>query len=180
MVGTIKVGKLQAADGTSNTISIESGHLIKQPGLVIQTVDFTTASEVATTSTSYVSSGLSGVITPKFSNSKIYCNFYQHFRVSGDHDHGIAFKVNRTIGATTTEIYTPAQHYEYYFYDGTANATNDERHDRFPIFVVDTPNSTSACTYAVTFRSMRTSDNANTKAQVDSNKSMGFLMEIAQ
>ena len=50
----------------------------------------------------------------------------------------------------------------------------------FPIFVVDTPNSTSACTYAVTFRSMRTSDNANTKAQVDSNKSMGFLMEIAQ
>ena len=171
---------MQAADGTGNTIAIESGHLIKQPGSVIQTVDFTTASEVATTSTSYVSSGLSGVITPKFSNSKIYCNFYQHFRVSGDHDHGIAFKVNRTIGATTTEIYTPAQHYEYYFYDGTANATNDERHDRFPIFVVDTPNSTSACTYAVTFRSMRTSDNANTKAQVDSNKSMGFLMEIAQ
>ena len=28
MVGTIKVGKLQAADGTGNTISIESGHVI--------------------------------------------------------------------------------------------------------------------------------------------------------
>ena len=26
MVGTIKVGKLQAADGTSDTISMESGH----------------------------------------------------------------------------------------------------------------------------------------------------------
>ena len=85
-----------------------------------------------------------------------------------------------TIGATTTEIYTPAATYEYYFYDGTANATNDERHDRFPIFVVDTPSSTSACTYAVTFRSMRTDNNNNAKAQVDSNKSMGFLMEIAQ
>ena len=181
-MSTLSVTTLEglASSPTPTKIEVASGHTLLAPGHVIQTVDFTHGTEVATTSTSYVSSGLQGIITPKFSNSKIYCNFYQHFRVSGDHDHGIAFKVNRTIGATTTEIYTPAQHYEYYFYDGTANATNDERHDRFPIFVVDTPNSTSACTYAVTFRSMRTSDNSNTKAQVDGNKSMGFLMEIAQ
>ena len=46
MVGTIKVGKLQAADGTGDTISIESGHKISGaegslsvPGVIVQVLD---------------------------------------------------------------------------------------------------------------------------------------------
>ena len=82
MVGTIKVGKLQAAAGTSDTISIESGHKISGaagalsvPGVVIQTVDFTYGTTVTTQSTGYVDTGISAVITPKFSNSLILVDF---------------------------------------------------------------------------------------------------------
>tara|TARA_Y100001937_G_scaffold52260_1_gene72359 strand:+ start:4029 stop:4592 length:564 start_codon:yes stop_codon:yes gene_type:complete len=187
MVGTIKVGKLQAAAGTSDTISIESGHKISGaagalsvPGVVIQTVDFTHNTELVVNSTTFTNTGLSGVITPKFSNSKIFVTVFQQIRLSGDHDHGLGFKIQRTIGGTTVDVYDPVTRYEYYLYDGTNNSANDERHDRFPMFVVDTPSSTSACTYSVQFASMRTDNNNNAKAQPNGNISMGHLMEIAQ
>ena len=66
MVGTIKVGKLQAADGTSDTISIESGDKISGAagslsirGVVVQIQNATLAGGAnTTTSTSFVDTGL--------------------------------------------------------------------------------------------------------------------------
>ena len=92
----------------------------------------------------------------------------------------VAFKIIRTVGGSDTTVYTPATNYEYYLYDSTANTTEDVRLDRFPIFVVDTPSTTSACTYKVQYRSMRTDNNNLASMQHGSNFSMGFLMEIAQ
>ena len=68
MVATIKVGKIAAAAGT--TVNVESGHVITQPGSVIQTVSNSNGTAFTTTSTSYVNL-ISVSITPKFSNSKI-------------------------------------------------------------------------------------------------------------
>ena len=68
MVATIKVGKIAAATGT--TVNVESGHVLTQPGSVIQTVSNSNGTAFTTTSTSYVNL-ISVSITPKFSNSKI-------------------------------------------------------------------------------------------------------------
>lgn len=68
MVATIKVGKIAAAAGT--TVNVESGHVITQPGSVIQTVSNSNGTAFTTTSTSYINL-ISVQITPKFSNSKI-------------------------------------------------------------------------------------------------------------
>ena len=83
MVGTIKVGKLQAADGTNDTISLESGHKLSGatgslsvPGSVVQVQQHTqTSGNDATTSTSFVATTLGVDITPKFSNSLIKIEF---------------------------------------------------------------------------------------------------------
>ena len=186
MVGTIKVGKLQAAAGTSDTISIESGHKISGaagalsvPGVVIQTVDFTYGTTVTTQSTGYVDTGISAVITPKFSNSKIYITGFLHVRINGDHDHGVSFKMRRHIAGSPTDIYTAVSTYEHYFWDGTTSGAHDH-HTRFPMFVVDTPSTTAECTYSYQYASMRTDYSNITYMQTNSSPSHGFIMEIAQ
>lgn len=157
-----------------------AGTVAMPAGVIIQTVDFTHGTNVATQSTGYVDTGISAVITPKFSNSKIYITGFLHCRLNGNHDHGVSFKMRRHIGGSPTDIYTAVSTYEHYFYDGTANATAHDHHTRFPMFVVDTPSTTSECTYSYQYASMRT-DNANvTQMQVNSTPSHGFIMEIKQ
>ena len=179
MASELHVDAIKHSGGTS-ALTIDSSGNVHGAGMCVQTVNFTHSTVVDTNSTSFVDSGLSGSITPKFSNSKIFVNIYQHFRLSGDHDHGLSFQIIRTVGGSDTTVYTPATNYEYYLYDSTANTTEDVRLDRFPIFVVDTPSTTSACTYKVQYRSMRTDNNNLASMQHGSNFSMGFLMEIAQ
>ena len=150
-----------------------AGTVAMPEGMCVQTVDFTYATQVTV-------SGLTGTITPKFSNSKIYITAFQNFRLSGDHDHGLGFKIIRTLGGSDTTVYDPTTRNEFYFYDGVANSQSHEAQGRFPIFAVDTPSSTSACAYKVQFASMRT-DNSNVcRMQNDNNISHGFLMEIKQ
>ena len=157
-----------------------SGTVQMPAGVVIQTVDFTYAVQLTVNSSTFTDSGLTGTITPKFSNSKIYITAFQNFRLSGDHDHGLGFKIIRTLGGSDTTVYDPVTRNEFYFYDGVANSQSHEAQGRFPIFAVDTPSSTSACVYKFQFASMRT-DNSNVcRMQNDNNISHGFLMEIAQ
>jgi len=179
MASELHVDAIKHSGGTS-AITIDSSGNVHKAGMVVQTVNFSTNTEVATNTSTFTNTGLSGVITPKFASSKIFVTAYQHFRLSGVHDHGVGFKVVRTVGGSATDIFTPQTSYEYYFYDGTPNATSDERHDRFPIFVVDSPNTTSACTYDIQYSSMRTDNSNSIKMQNNSNYSMGHLMEIAQ
>tara|TARA_B100000963_G_scaffold167182_1_gene145208 strand:+ start:1889 stop:2392 length:504 start_codon:yes stop_codon:yes gene_type:complete len=76
MVATIKVGKIAAATGT--TVNVESGHVIHQPGSVLQVVSAqTTGSSTNVTSTSFVevSNQLRATITPKFATSKLLVMF---------------------------------------------------------------------------------------------------------
>ena len=88
MASILSVEQLQglAAGSTPNTITLPTGQKIVgtdagsivAPGQVIQfvqaeTSNFPTRPQI--TSTSYVDSGYSLSITPKFSTSKIYCNF---------------------------------------------------------------------------------------------------------
>ncbi len=172
MTSRLLVDKIEGK-ASSGTIQMPAGH-------VIQTVNFTTNTQVSTNTSTFTNTGLSGTITPKFASSKIYVTAFQQFRLSGVHDHGVGFKIMRTIGGTASVVYDPQTRYEYYFYDGTANTGHDERHDRMPIFAVDSPNTTSACTYDIQYGSMRVDNSNDIRMQNSSNFSMGYLMEISQ
>jgi len=172
MTSRLLVDKLEGKT-TANTVQMPTG-------TCIQTVDFSYATAVLTQSTGYVDTGVSAVITPKFSNSKIYITGFLHCRIHGAHDHGVSFKMRRHIGGTPTDIYAAAITNEHYFYDGTANTTVHDAITRFPMFVVDAPNTTSECTYSYQYASMRTDNSNLTYMQVGGTPSHGFIMEIAQ
>ena len=129
--------------------------------------------------TGYVDTGVSAVITPKFSDSKIYVTGFLHCRINGNHDHGVSFKMRRHIGGSPTDIYTAVSTYEHYFWDGSTSGAHDH-HTRFPMFVVDTPSTTAECTYSYQYASMRTDYSNVTYMQTNSSPSHGFIMEIKQ
>ncbi len=107
MVATIKVGKIAAATGT--TVNVESGHVLTQPGSVIQTVSNSNGTAFTTTSTSYINL-ISVSITPKFSNSKILITGtmfvthrdYYDGRIKLVFDSGSG-NTDITLGSATTE-----------------------------------------------------------------------------
>ena len=156
-----------------------SGTVQMPTGTCIQTVDFSYRTQVSTNSTSKVDTGLVGIITPKFSSSKIYITAFIHFRLRGVHDHGVSFSIQRT-GPATASIFEPATANEYYFYDGTSSTVIHDHYARGPMFAVDSPNSTAQCTYNFQYQSMRTDNTNGTLCQAENNESHGFLMEIAQ
>ena len=172
MTSRLLVDKIEGKT-TAGTVAMPSG-------MCVQTVDFSWNGEVSTNSSSYTHTGITVNLTPKFNNSKIYINAFVHNYIYGQHDHGISFKVSRTLSGTETDIYTPATAYEIYFYDGTANTVAHYQMQRTPIFVVDTPNTTSQCTYKIYYKPMRTDNSNGVEAQGDGNYSHGYLMEVSQ
>ena len=184
MAGTLSVSHIQglATHSSPTTVSIASGHKLHAPGHILQVVHNNTIVQVTTNSTSYTSTTLSGTITPKFSNSKILVNAFIHCKLRGDHDHGMGFKITRAIsGGATSDAWTGAVSYEEYMYasdGGTGSGTFDIR-GRRPISFLDTPSTTSACTYLVYYRSYRTDVNNAPIVQSDGTESMITLQEVA-
>ena len=72
-VSTLKTNTIQAATGTS--VNVASGHIIHQPGMVLQVLQATQEGGPSTTSNSLVATGLFKAITPKFATSKILVHF---------------------------------------------------------------------------------------------------------
>lgn len=75
-VSTLKTNTIQAATGS--TVNVASGHKLSGaagsivvPGQIIQVVQGILLTQAASTSSSYVDTGLTAIITPKFSSSKI-------------------------------------------------------------------------------------------------------------
>ena len=144
MVGTIKVGKLQAADGTGNTIAIESGHLIKQPGSIVQVVTNEVTS-ISTFSSASYTQALSINFTPKFSNSLVKHHFWGLASMNNrDYNVGQDCRWLRDSTVLSSQSWTNYLNREDY----TA--------DFYPTInwhYVDTPNTTSQVTYIFQGRS---------------------------
>ena len=68
-MSTLKTNTIQAATGS--TVNVASGQVFTAPGHVIQVVQSTSQSAFTSTSTSYVDTGRSVEITPKFATSKV-------------------------------------------------------------------------------------------------------------
>jgi hypothetical protein len=103
-----------------------------------------TQTEVSTTSTSRVSTGLTATITPKYATSQIVVQAQLSTRrPSTGSDAGIGFDIRRN-GTVVLN-----QNANYYIY----NNSNVSGGNPVPLFYVDSPASTSALTYTVFFAS---------------------------
>ena len=176
MVGTIKVGKLQAAAGTSDTISIESGHKLSgaagsivTPGMIVQVVTAVDDGSQSTTSQTLVDTGLTLDITPKFQNSKmqIFANMYECY--SPDASSSVQISLRRVVGGTDTEI---GDHDA-----ATLGYTRTQEYDNVALQHLDTPNTTSTITYKIQIKS---SGGYVVYVNGDNTQTQLCVMEVAQ
>ena len=174
MTGQINVNKIAARTGTA--ITVESGHVITQPGSVIQvlqTVD-DTVTTYSTTETWTDAGLLSVAITPKFATSKIMVEYCIH---NSTHDATVAHRITRNgtgigLGAATGNRF------------GSTTRTGrirggDENHISPPATMkfLDSPATTSTLTYKVQLR-IQTGEGAITMNTSANNPDNAYTMVV--
>ena len=191
-MSTLTVQNIQGSSSSGNTISVASGHVIHQPGTVLQTVFTASDTKIHTTSASYVEY-LSLAITPKFATSKILVKTVTSF--GGAANSYASGKCDRTIsgGATTILKNGTHHHTEARFADASFSLQCNNSNDTYKVWVnsfdfLDSPSTTTTCTYKLHILADATS-RASTVNRSVSNPSDGYntpgnttmtLMEIAQ
>jgi hypothetical protein len=134
-------------------------------GSVLQVVQGTTSTQVTSSSSSPISSGLTASITPRATSNKILVMVSSPYRRSGGTVSGIALWLYR--GGSS--IYQPMTNMGY------SNPSSADISWLIAFNYLDSPSTTSSTTYTVYFAA-----NAGTSyAQVDSNNATIILMEIA-
>ena len=140
-------------------------------GSVLQVVSAVSTTMVSTTSASYTDAGLSVVITPTSSTSKILVVVNQHIRITKGTDAGYALRIvrdstgvfERTDGSTAN-----------YLYAGSTG-TIDFRYQNSMVYL-DSPATTASTTYKTQFA---TYAGGTATGQHSSVPSTITLMEIA-
>ena len=137
-------------------------------GTVIQVVQGVYSTTVSSTSNTYIDTGLTATITPSSTSSKILVTFDQQGVGKVTNNTGCSLRLMRD----TTQIQLPS---EYSPYTGTtAEVRGTSVSSRF----LDSPNTTSATTYKVQFKSLN--NNATALVNDPQGNSNITLMEIAQ
>ena len=158
-------GTRLTANNISNTSKLAVGNM--PTGSVVQVVQATTSTEVSTTSTSYVSAGLSASITPTSSSNKILIlvEIIADHRNQASHTGG-DFTVYRN---PSTNLFTRGgdTHYDSGGLNNSSYAGMN---------YLDSPATTTSVTYEVYFKSR-----GSTQMVAHHNSSTGtmILMEIA-
>ena len=172
MTGQINVNKIAARSGS--TITVESGHVITQPGSVIQVVNGpANTARLTSTSTSYVDTPITATITPKFATSKILVRFstvhtnaasvYTYLRLVRNIDGGSFDVINASEDDTAIGNYN----------SGGWTMIGHE--------ALDSPNTTSACIYKVQSKASSGTHYVGWSTNSDRKNMMNItLMEIAQ
>lgn len=183
MTGQINVNKIAARTG--NTITVASGDVLQAPGHVIQTVSGETATEVNTTSTSFVDTNLTATITPKFASSKIAIWVNQSvyiYRTNYSPQDGIMGGIRLMRDSTVLNQGYSDGSGGLQPYLTVGGATNTYFSFWYNMNFVDSPNTTSATVYK-TQGELRNNSNQTIRFQIASsttNKSTIILQEIAQ
>ena len=166
MVSILKTDKIQASHGS--TIDIPTGHVLNAPGHIIQIVTNTLSTAAATTSNSFVDTGLAATITPSSSSSKIFvlasCALWQN--TAG----GVSAITLYRDGSRISESATYGWAYGY------GGGSNHVMHHT-PTYL-DSPNTTSATEYKIYYSIV--SLGGQVTISVNSTPSTLTLMEIAQ
>ena len=156
MAGTLSVQKIQglASSATPTTVEIASGHKLSgaagsivAPGQIIQTVVNSTNTPVSIASSSFVTTGHSVTITPKFATSKILVTCFGGHAWNGNN-------INKVRAFTIYRGSTDLGHDNGGIWSHYCNAFNAQPHAGS---VLDSPNTTSATTYTVYGRGQDTS-----------------------
>ena len=158
MTSIIKVDQIQTASGGTPTAA-DLG--INTTGNVIQVVSANYSTVIVSDNNTWVDTGLSCAITPKFSNSKIMILIDQNGRVESS---WMAYRILR--GATAIKSA------QYYLFDN--NSTNNSS---ISFNFLDSPNTTSEVTYKTQF--MRSQGGGDIKVNDNSAPATILLLEIA-
>ena len=171
--------KLPATIGTAGQVlqnSSTAGTLeFANTGKILQVVEGTYSTEVDSTSSSWVDTGLSQAITPLKTGSNILVLVFQQIYCYR-HDDGQGFALKILQDSTTR--FNPAHTYEHYFSSDTAELSVRQR---FCLSTLD-PHGVSAgtsTTYKIQMHLHQTSESGNIKAQQGGASSMMTLMEVA-
>ena len=137
-------------------------------GGIVQIVHGTKTGEVTSTDTSFVDTGLTATITPKFNTSKILVIIDQPYHMSRSTDKcSGGFKVLRG----STEIATPngtggsCGTSPYACYYQATGATAMSIIDRWSFMILDSPSTTSATTYKVQMACQTGNNSGRIRAQ---------------
>ena len=148
-MSTLTVQNIQGSSSSSNTISVASGHVLTQPGSVIQTLNATTATGITTTSGTLADVGLSVTITPKFATSKIMVFYTVSFYIlGGGNDSNFSVLLVRNInggGFSTLDAGTDNNGTSSAYIQSSAG--NCEMAGRYTDMFTDSPSTTNACIY---------------------------------
>ena len=155
MASELHVDAIKHSGGTSALTIDSSGNLtananLHSVGHVIQTVKVQQIfSEVTTTGSSYVDSNMALAITPKFASSTILF-LARAWTSINQSSGGINMQVTRTIsGGSATNF--EGGHISIAEYAQTSGPSYREESKQFMCF--DEPNTTTATTYTITFKS---------------------------
>jgi len=132
---------------------------------VIQVVSASYSTQVTTSSTSFVTTGLSASITPQSTSSKIVI-LYNGVYYNGAGNEGIKTQVIRG----STSVWDSSLGYS--LYAGSTNLVSTT-----PIIAIDSPATTSSLTYTINFSAP--DGVASVRAQYNNITSNIILMEIA-
>ena len=198
-MSTLTVQNIQGSSSSGNTISVASGHVIHQPGTVLQcqnvyVTDITSQSKAQnqTASSATNITGMTLNVTPKFANSKMiiqarWCGEFSSVASAGWNNMFVIQRDNVPIGMPTqqgnrTRGHMPAS-MGYYAND------NDSTLENCMWDTVDFPNTTSQVTYtAGIYSGWATGYTLYNNRTVNSNTNSGFedgtssivVWEIAQ
>jgi hypothetical protein len=150
----LTVGSIGGLAANNNVVTVPSGHIVKQPGGLIQV-------QQATLSTRQIFSSISGwtqitgfavSITPKFSNSKIILT--TTFPCSTSADTSTAFRWHRSVSGGSSG-YLPygtgySTDYDAHFKQASYNAAYWQYTTTHEL--IDLPNTSSEITYSIHFR----------------------------
>jgi hypothetical protein len=133
----LSVGQLKGLTVNNNVMTIPSGHTLYAPGHVIQVVNGSFGTSVSTGGATWVDTGLTATITPKYTTSKILIIVQQNGCGKSGADTTLLLRLRRNDSDVT------------YFSTGgawTASTATNLGQSMGTSFL-DSPNSTSALTY---------------------------------
>tara|TARA_B100000945_G_C20374975_1_gene594084 strand:+ start:16 stop:564 length:549 start_codon:yes stop_codon:yes gene_type:complete len=167
----VSAGGLPAGTVTAATLASGVG------GKILQVLNGSTSTESSTSSTTFADNGLSLAITPSATSSKILVMVNVGVQSTANtYNAGISIKILRD----STTIHTPFLTNELYgFY--YASSGNANMYDRYPLTVLDSPNTTSAITYKTQHASLSSSHTSKSQPSGSGGTSTSYitLMEIA-
>ncbi len=108
MASILKVNTIQDATNSNTAVTIDSSGNVSIPGAVVQIQNATLAGGAnTTTSTSFIDTGVTVNITPKFATSKIFIAVHQAMSLTASTNTRIDF---RCIESGGTEVYRMDYH----------------------------------------------------------------------